>query len=67
MRNSLTNPNQCRAFEVMIFDDPTNKYRSLGIDTDDIFVPFHMKGTTCGTTTLAPTYEEIKYAPRIYL
>ena len=31
MRKSLINPNQCRAFGVMICDDYTDNYRSIGI------------------------------------
>ena len=32
----LINPNQCFTFGVMICDDPTNMYRSIGIDTNEI-------------------------------
>ena len=49
IKKYLMNPNQCRAFGIVICDDTTNKYRYLGIDTGGIFFPFQMKGTTCGT------------------
>ena len=57
MRNSLITPNQCPTFDVIFCDDPTNNYRSIGIDMDGFLVPFHMKGTTCGTMNRAPTDE----------
>ena len=55
MRNSLITPNQCPTFDVIFCDDPTNNYRSIGIDMDGFLVPFHMKGTTCGTMNRSPT------------
>ena len=67
MRNALTNQNQCRAFGVMTFDDPTDKCRSLGIEADNVFVPLHTKGYTCGTMMRAPTDEKLERPPRIYL
>ena len=63
-RKSLINPNQCQAFGFIICDNPTDKYRSLGIETYDIF-SFHMKRTTCGTITQDPTDKEIEYKPRV--
>ena len=36
-KKSLIQRNQCQSFGVIICDDLTNKYRSLGIETDDIF------------------------------
>ena len=61
MRKPLINRNQCWEFEVIICDDPTDKYISLGIETDETFFPLHMKGTTCGTITRDLTDEDLEY------
>ena len=45
------NPNQFWAFGIVIFDDTTNKYMYIGIETDENFVTFKMKATTCDTMT----------------
>ena len=65
MKKYLFNPNQCRAFGVVIYDDTTNKYRCIGIETDETFVPFQMKGTTCGKMTRYLNDEELEHAPKI--
>ena len=33
MGKTLINPNQCQAFGIPIYDDPTDQHRPLGIDT----------------------------------
>ena len=65
IKNYLLNPNQCRVFGVIICYDPTDKYRSLGIETDETFVTFQTKGTICGTMNREPNNEELENAPRI--
>ena len=55
MRKSLVNPNQFPEFGVMVCDDTTDTYRSIGIDRDEIFASLHMKGTTCDKITQDPT------------
>ena len=60
MDKSLLNPNQCRFFGIPICDDPTDPYRQIGINApDDMFIPFEMRGTTCGFTTRCPSDEEL--------
>ena len=67
MKMSLINPNQCREFGVMIYDDSKNEYRSLGLETYEIFVLLYMKGITCGTMTRTPTDDKLEHSPRIYM
>ena len=64
IKNYLVNPNQCRVFGVIICYDPTDKYRSLGIETDEIFL-FHMKVTTCGIITRSPNDYELEHSHRM--
>ena len=59
MKKFLIDPNQCWEFGVMIYDGPTNKYRYIGIEAYEIFVPWHMKNTTCDTMTLSPADEDL--------
>lgn len=52
--------NQCRSFGISLCDDPTDPYRPLGIQiTEDMFIPFTMKGSTCGFESRCPTDTEI--------
>ena len=64
MQKSLINPNQCRSFGISVCDDPTDPYRSLGFQADDVFIPMEMKGTTTVFTSRTPTPEEMDTCPK---
>jgi len=61
MEHSLINPNQCRSFGIRVCDDPTDEYRTLGMElSDDYVVPFQMRGTTCNFQSRSPSMSEIE-------
>jgi hypothetical protein len=61
MDKTLINPNQVRSFGILLCDDPTDPYRTLGIQLDEnTFLPMTMDGTTCGLMTWYPTNEELE-------
>ena len=61
MEHSLINPNQCRSYGIRICDDPTDEYRTLGMElSDDYVVPFFMKGTTCYFQSRSPSLSELE-------
>lgn len=65
MNHSLINPNQCRAFGVMICDDPFDPNRSLSISHPDhhCSIPLRLQGPNVVLTTRAPSLEEINTSP----
>lgn len=66
LRKTLINPNQLRAYNTPVCDDPIDPTRQLGIKLgDDLYLPMQMYGTICGLMTRYPTNEEI-YNCRIY-
>lgn len=67
MDHSLINPNQCRAFEISISDNPYDKSRVLGIDHDDVFVPFETKGSKVCFKTSVPTDYQLNNCPHIIM
>ena len=46
MDHSLVNPNQIRMTGTPVSDDPFDATRRLGIQHDDLFIPFETDGTT---------------------
>jgi len=61
MTHSLINPNQCRAYGLSVCDDPTDKHRVIGMElSDNYFLPFRMRGTTCYFESRSPTIEELE-------
>jgi len=61
MTHSLINPNQCRAYGLSVCDDPTDKHRIIGMElSDNYFLPFRMRGTTCYFESRSPTIEELE-------
>ena len=61
IKKALINPNQCRAFGIPIFDDPTNQHRPLGIEVDfNIHIPMSMVGSICGFITRYPTDDVVQ-------
>jgi hypothetical protein len=53
------NPNQIRHFGHAVCDDVTDKTRFFGIETDDVSIPFTMKGTNIFFETRVPTTWEM--------
>jgi len=61
MEHSLINPNQCRSYGIRICNDPTDGYRTLGMElSDDHVIPFSMKGTTCYFQSRSPSLSELE-------
>ena len=67
MNKSLINPNQCRAYNVPVCDDPTDPYRPLGIELEDHHIPFIMQGSTAIFHSRRPTPEEMDTCEHIYM
>ena len=44
LAGSLINPNQLRAYGILVKDDPFNA-NEFGIDADEDFIQFYTKGT----------------------
>jgi len=61
LNHSLINPNQCRSYGISVCDDPTDKHRVIGMElSDNYFLPFRMRGTTCYFTSRLPTNDELE-------
>jgi len=65
MGHTLINTNQVRAYGVPLCNDPTDPNCPLGMEVQDIFVPFAMFGTTCNFTTRTPTSWELENCPHL--
>jgi hypothetical protein len=60
LSHSLLNPNQIRHFGHALCDDVTDMTRFFGIETEDVSIPFTMKGTNIFFETRVPTTWEMK-------
>jgi len=61
LNHSLINPNQCRSYGISVCDDPTDKHQVIGMElSDNYFLPFRTRGTTCYSTSRSPTIEELE-------
>lgn len=67
MDHSLINPNQIRHFGIAVSDDPYDSTQSLGIDHDDLFIPFMTEGCTVFFETFVPSDEELESCQHIVL
>jgi hypothetical protein len=56
--HSLINVNQIRVTGISVCDDPFDRYRNIGIELDDVFIPFQMDGNTLYFKSRVPTNEE---------
>ena len=65
--NSLINPNQLRAYGLLVNDDPFDYSREFGIDGDNVFIPFNTTGTVVHFESRAPTDWEKRHLPVILL
>ena len=63
MKKLLINPNQCQKFGI-----PTDPHRKLGIEeSEDLFIPMTMKGSTCGLVTHPPSDDKLHEFQNIIL
>ena len=67
MTNSLINPNQLRAYGLIVNDDPFDNTRDFGINGDNIFIPFDTTGTVVHFESRTPTNWEKTHLPVILL
>jgi len=67
LENSLINPNQLRAYGVMVNDDPFDSTRGFGVDTDNVFIPFDTTGTVIYFESRVPTEWEKTHLPIILI
>mgnify|MGYP003502375870 FL=1 len=65
--NSLINPNQLRAYGLIVNDDPFDHSRHFGIDSEHVFIPFDTTGTVVHFDTRVPTEWEKTHLPVILL
>ena len=65
--HSLLNPNQIRAFDVDVNDNPFDATNSIGMDCEDAFALFEMMGTMVYFELRVPTDWEIKHLPQIHI
>ena len=66
LENSLMNPNQIRAYGISINDDPFN-VNELGIDAEELFIPFDITGTVVHFESRVPTEWETINLPVIII
>ena len=68
MEKSLVNPNQCQKFGIKICNDPTNQHSNLVIEeSENVFIPMTMEGSTCGFVTHPPTDDKLYECQNILL
>jgi hypothetical protein len=67
MSNSLINPHQLRAYGLSVCDDPWDPNRALGIETGDIFIPFHTQGPNLFFESRSPTTRELDTLPEVFI
>lgn len=67
MDHSLINVNQIRVTGIPLCDDPFDRYREIGIDTENVQIPFLMDGNTLYFDSRVPTDDELENCPYITL
>jgi hypothetical protein len=67
MTNSLINPNQLQAYGLKVSDDPFDKTRAFGIDSEHVFIPFDTTGTIVHFDSRVPTEWEKTHLPVILM
>ena len=65
--HSLFNQNQIRKYKIPLWDNPFDAQRPLGIETDQLFIPFETSGTKVQFQCRAPTSFELEECPHIEL
>ena len=67
MGHSLLNPNQMRANGIDVWDNPYDKERDFGIETDLVLIPFESSGTVVGFKSRVPIDDELLSLPHIVM
>ena len=67
MQHSLINPNQIRHFGLPVSDNPYDESKRLGIDHDELFIPFQTEGSAVYFESHVPTDDELETCPHIVL
>ena len=66
IKKALINPNQCRAFGIPIFDDPTDQHKPMGSEAHfNTHITMLMVGSTRGFITRYPTDNQIETCQQI--
>jgi hypothetical protein len=65
--HSLINPNQIRVAGIGVCDDPFDRYRRIGIESEQTFIPFRTEGNTIYFESRVPTQTELDEKPYIVL
>ena len=66
--HSLVNPNQIRAYEIPLWDNPYDPAQALSIeDHPSLTIPFRVFGTKVGFSTRVPTQHELRECEHIQL
>ena len=63
----LLNPNQIRAFDINVNDNPFAMAKEIGMDCNEVFVPFDTKGTLVYFESQALINWEITHLPHIHI
>ena len=64
---SLLNPNQIQAYDIEVNDNSFDKTDPIGVDCNNIYVPFDTKGTLVYFESRVLMDWEIKHLPRIHI
>lgn len=67
MDHSLINPNQIRITGIDVCDNPFDRNTRLGIDHEDVFVPFRTQGSTVYFESFVPSEDDLHDYPHIVL
>ena len=65
--HTLINPNQIRAHDNPVWDNPFDPSHSMGIEADDFVFPFQSRGSTIYFETHYPTDAEMETCPHVIL
>jgi hypothetical protein len=55
LENSLINPNQMRAYGLLVNDNPFNTSHGFGVNSEQVFIPFDTMGTVVYFNSCIPT------------
>ena len=67
MDHSLINPNQIRHFGIPVSDNPYDRSKQLGIDHEQVFIPFLTEGSAVYFETHVPSDEDLESYPHVVL
>jgi hypothetical protein len=67
MDQSLINVNQIRVTGIPVCDNPYDRYQTIGIDMEEVFIPFHTEGNTLYFSSCVPSDEDLEKCPYLVL